>query len=104
MGSNWNEQTGIANLLKWQRSWRQELYTDLGTDFRFIAHIEEITALETGEVIHRPRPQVVRSMSQVMTDPDVLLLNEILTRLIKKWMDEDEAARLAAELANQLPV
>ena len=91
MGSNWNPSSGTVNTSTWTRSWRQELRTDLGSDFTLTANVEEVTVLETGEVIHSPLPNVVRSLSQVGTDPRVIQLVGLLTELIKEYLDEDQA-------------
>ncbi|MEI6297074.1 MAG: hypothetical protein WCO84_05555 [bacterium] len=87
--SDWNLSTGTSNTTKWTRSWRQELYTDLGSDFRIVLHMEEVTTLDSGEVIHKELPQVVRKLSAVSSDPDVVQLATLLTSLAKKWLDED---------------
>ena len=91
MGSNWNPSSGTVNTSTWTRSWRQELRTDLGSDFVLQAQIEEVTALDTGEVIHVSLPGVTRSLSQVGTDPRVIQLVGLLTELIKEYLDEDQA-------------
>lgn len=90
--TDWNYSTNTTDITKWTRSWRQELYTDLGTDFKLVAHMENVTTLATGEIIHTPLPAITRQMSLVATDPDVILLQEVLTRLVKKYLDEDIAA------------
>lgn len=87
--SDWNLQTGSSNITKWTRSWRQEFYTDLGTDFRVVIHMEEVTTLDSGEVIHKPLPSVTRTLSQVYSDPQAVELTTLMTGLAKKWLDED---------------
>jgi hypothetical protein len=87
--SDWNLQTGTTNVTKWTRSWRQEFYTDLGTDFRVVLHMEEVTTLDTGEVVHKPLTAVSRTLSQVMGDPDAVQMVTLMTSLAKKWLDED---------------
>ena len=88
--SDWNLQTGTLNATTWQRSWRQELFTDLGSNFRFVAHMEEVSTFEGSDVVLRKAlPEVTRKMSDVYQDPDVQELNALLTKLVKKWMDED---------------
>ena len=90
--SDWNIETGTATTTTWTRSWRQELFTDLDTDFRIVYHMESVTKLDTGQVIHTPLPQVTRQLSQVKDDPDVIALGIIMLKLGKKWLDEDVAA------------
>ena len=92
MGTNWNESTSSVNVVQWDRSWRQEIFTDLGTDFVIKYHMERVGALESGEVIHTPLPMVTRTMSQVGSDPDVQELAMLMTKLAEKWMLEDQAA------------
>jgi hypothetical protein len=87
--SDWNLSTGTTNITKWTRSWRQEFYTDLDTDFTVVLHMEEVTKLETGEVIHKSLPDVRRTLSQVMGDPDAVQMVTLMTSLAKKWLDED---------------
>jgi len=87
--SDWNLSTGTTNVTKWTRSWKQELYTDLGTDFKIVLQMEEITALDSGEVVHTQLRPVVRMLSQVMNDPDVVQMATLMTALAKKWLDED---------------
>lgn len=90
--SDWGLQTGSVNTTSWVRSWRQELFTDLGKDFSFVAHIEQVTTFESGqEPSHKALGQVVRRMSEVKDDPDVQQLQVLLTTLVKKWIDEDTA-------------
>lgn len=96
--SDWNLQEAPVALTKWRRSWRQEFFTDLGSDFRFVAHLEDAVS-DGAEATTEHVGVVTRSASQVMEDPRVQQLSAIMTELVKEWMDEDEAARLAQEAA-----
>ena len=87
--SDWNLSTGTTNITTWTRSWRQEFFTDLDSEFKVVLHMEQVTKLESGEVIHKSLPTVVRTISQVMGDPDAVQMVTLLTLLAKKWLDED---------------
>ena len=89
--SDWNLSTGTTNITTWTRSWRQEFFTDVDTDFRVVLHMEETTRLDTGEIIHKPLPPVTRVLSQVLSDPDAVTMVTLMTSLAKKWLDEDNA-------------
>ena len=90
--SNWNYQEKEIKSATWLRSWRQEFFTDFNSDFAFVAHMEEVTADEQGNKLSsQDKGFVRRTASQVMSDPDVLALNELMTKLVKKWWDEDHA-------------
>lgn len=95
--SDWNLKEGTATTKTWTRSWRQEFYTDLGTDFRVVLHMEDVTTLDTGEVIHTPKPSVVRTLSQVMGDADAVQMVTLMTTLAKKWLDEDNTPVVVVE-------
>ena len=86
----WNESTNTTTTHCWSRSWRQEIRTDLGSDFLFIAQMETV-AVTDGAASHKPLQPVIRRLSQVATDPDVVALQALLTTLTKKWWDEDQA-------------
>lgn len=87
--TDWNLQTMPTSLTKWDRSWRQEFFTDLGSDFTLVAHIEEVKTLDDGTVTHTLKPPVVRKLSEVGSDPRVQQLHALMTELIKEWMDQD---------------
>ena len=90
--SDWKLKEETVTARQWVRSWRQEFFTDLGQDFRMVAHMEQITALPDGSVIHHVLPEVVRRASQVGHDPRVQQLQALLAELIKEWFDEESAA------------
>lgn len=71
MGTLWDETTETVSTRSWIRSWRQELYTDLGSDFRMVAHLERvITAADGATVLGRQTlPGVQVTASQCAVDP-----------------------------------
>lgn len=87
--SDWDLKTETVEAVAWKRSWRQEFYTDLGTDFKMVAHMEEVVTLPDGSVIHKPLPEVVRAASDVYQDPRVQQLHALLTDLVNEWRIED---------------
>lgn len=87
--SDWELKEETTTARQWVRSWRQELFTDLGTNFQIEAHMEQVTTLPDGTVAKKMLPSVVRSLSQVGSDPRVKQLNALLTELINEWRLED---------------
>lgn len=91
--TNWNEFNTTSDITRYTRSWRQEFYTDLGSDFKLIAHLEEITKLDDGTVMNKPCGTVTRSASIVGQDKRVQQIQVLMTELIKEWLDEDMATK-----------
>lgn len=89
--SDWDLKTETVEAVAWKRSWRQEFFTDLGTDFKMIAHMEEVTLLPDGTTAKKQLPAVTRDITQVGADPRVQQLHAILTELINEWRLEDDA-------------
>ena len=87
--SDWELKEETITARQWVRSWRQELFTDLGTNFQIEAHMEQVTTLPDGSVAKKNLPSVVRSLSQVGADPRVQQLHLLLTELINEWRLED---------------
>ena len=87
--SDWDLKKETVEATAWKRSWRQEFFTDLGTDFKMIAHMEEVITLPDGSVIHKQLDPVIRQSSKVYSDPRVQQLHAILTELIDEWRIED---------------
>ena len=71
MSELWDETTETAELKSWVRSWRQEFFTDLGVDFRLVAHMEKVTVLTAaGSVLGRETlPNLQITAAQCSTDP-----------------------------------
>jgi len=47
-------ETKSVGIVKTERSWREEIFTELGTDYTTVIHREEVTTLD-GEVISKDR-------------------------------------------------
>lgn len=94
--TNWDFKTEQVEAASWKRSWRQEFFTDLSSDFTMKAHMERVTTLPDGSVVHTPLPAVMRRASQVASDPRVQQLQALMTELVEEWTLEDEAAAIAA--------
>lgn len=86
------ETVSTVTSTKWMRSWRLELFTDLGSDFRLVAHMENVTTTSDGQVIHEDAGTVTRSLSSVGSDPRVQGLQSVLIELLDEWRAQDEAA------------
>lgn len=71
MSTLWDETTETVETKSWVRSWRQELYTDLGSDFRMVAHLEKVLTTSDGSTIlgRQTLPNVQTTASQCATDP-----------------------------------
>lgn len=93
--SDWNLETGTVNKTQWLRSWRQEFYTDLGSDFKLKAHLETVVMLDDGNILHKQAGEVTRVASIVGSDPRVQQIQILLTELIQEWIAEDEAKKEA---------
>lgn len=100
MGSDWNLVEGTLATRTWDRSWRCEEYTDYGSDFRIVLHMQQATSDSSGNLLGtKELPPIYRSLSQVASDPDVLAYLELKQRLVKRWLDEDVQARAALQAA-----
>lgn len=92
MANQLNLKEEQINAATWLRSYRQELYTEYGSDFTIKAYMEEVTCGEDQQKIKSEAKEVIsRSLSQVSEDPDVITLKEVLSRLVYKWYQEDQA-------------
>lgn len=71
MSTLWDETTETTELKSWVRSWRQEFYTDLGSDFRLVAHMEKVTTLTADNSIlsHEQLPNIQTTAAQCAADP-----------------------------------
>jgi hypothetical protein len=78
-----------ASVKSWPRSWRQEMFTDGGTDFTFRAHMEIVTSIDGIGVVSKQDGVVERRMSQVKDDKRVQQLAALLQELVAEWRDED---------------
>ena len=97
MSTLWNAQDVAVAAKTWDRSWRGEEFTDLGTNFSIVMHMERVTVDANNKVIGREHlPNIARSLSQVISDPDVQAYLTLKQTLVKKWLDEDNAALAAA--------
>jgi len=97
MATLWNAQDIAVSAKTWDRSWRGEEFTDYGTDFTILMHMERLTVDANGKVIGRELlPNISRALSQVISDPDVQAYLTLKQTLVKKWLDEDNAARATA--------
>jgi hypothetical protein len=93
MSTLWNSQDVSITAKTWDRSWRGEEFTDLGTDFTIVMHMERVTVDANNKVIAKEQlPNITRSLSQVISDPDVQAYLTLKQTLVKKWLDEDVAA------------
>ena len=97
----WNYEETPVTAQSWVRSWRQELYTDLGSDFSLVAHMERVTVLPSGAVHHEPLPEIRKSMSSVIGDPRVQNLSALLTELIGEWSGIDAAPEIVDEAVSE---
>lgn len=96
MSDSWNYQEQQVTQATWLRSWRQEIFTDYSSNFKIRAHMEELTADTSGNKIASTNKGIVeRTLDEVANDQDAIQINILLTKLIKKWYDEDQA-KLAA--------
>lgn len=89
------ERTTTTTATTWLRSWRVEFFTDLGSDFSMIAHMENVTSLDGGLVLHVDAGTVSRSASMVGSDPRVQQLQALMTELIGEWQDQDHGGQNA---------
>lgn len=87
--SDWDLKEETITARQWVRSWRQEFFTDFGTNFSMEAHMEQVTMLPDGTIAKKPLRSVVRRFSEVGTDPRVQQINSLLTELINEWRLED---------------
>lgn len=94
-----SETTSIVK--SWPRSWRQELFTDGGTDFRMRAHMEIVTMVDGFGAMSKQEGVVERRMSQVGNDTRVIQMAHIMEELIKEWYDEDRKT-LQVELSQNV--
>jgi len=83
----------VASIKSWPRSWRQELFTDGGSDFSIRAHMEIVTAVDGFGVMSKQDGVIERRMSQVGDDPRVIKMASIMEELIKEWYDEDRSVK-----------
>lgn len=67
----WNQTDVTAAGSSWERSWRQELYTDYGQDFRFVAHMEKVTKLGDLPAIHTPTGAITICKTEALNDPEI---------------------------------
>ena len=93
MATLWNQSDSQLTTTTWDRSWRCEEFTDLRTDFKIVVHMERVTS-DANKVLtsKEPLPTIIRSLSQVQNDPDVIAYMTLKQKLIKKWLDEDTAS------------
>jgi hypothetical protein len=90
MSTLWNAQDVAIAAKTWDRSWRGEEFTELGTDFHIVMHMQRVTVDADNKVIGKePLPNITRSLSQVINDPDVQAYLALKQTLVKKWLDED---------------
>ena len=91
----------------WKRSWRQEFYTEYGTAFYVVCHMEEVTCDENGKLVSRKDlGKVTRNITELMQSPhiaNVMQLSSILTELVGAWYLEDQTALLNQEVQVEAP-
>ena len=92
-GTLWNATQQQVAATTYLRSWRVEVFDDFGTDIRMVCHMENITVdANNNKLGSTPSPTITRSLSQVMSDPDVQSAMGTIQKLIEKWYAEDNAA------------
>jgi len=77
-----------------ERTWRITCYCENGTDYSLEAHREKLLVDTNGATlvtIDRDLPIVVRTVSQVMSDPQALQFLQLAKALCDKWAAEDAA-------------
>lgn len=72
------------------RTFHLEVFTTHGTDYKFVAHRERIFLNGNGEAVFRlGLPDVVRTVSQVMTDPAAMQMLGAVRDMADTWAIED---------------
>jgi hypothetical protein len=63
--------------------------------------MERVTVDSNNKIISKePLPNITRTLSQVISDPDVQAYLTLKQTLVKKWLDEDVASAIALEAAS----
>ena len=105
MGELLNKQQTNVQVTSWDRSWRNDGFTDYATDFSIRFYMETITCDDKKNKISSVDKGVIeRKMSEVKDDPDVQIIKAAMTRLMTKWQAEDEAKAQAEKTILDNPI
>lgn len=80
-----------------ERTWRVQCFCEYGTDYVFEALRERVYLAPDGSIVKVDRnvPKVVRSVSQVASNPDALTMLGTVKNMADLWAEEDKQAQEA---------
>ena len=92
----WNATQTQISATSYLRSWRQEIFSDYGTDFTLVCHMENVVCDSDGNKIgSTDAGKVVRVLSKVYDDPNVQAMMAAMTALVPQWYVEDHQPPVA---------
>lgn len=93
--ANWDEKIEKAEVRSWVRSWRQEFHTELGSDFRLVAHMERVKTSGDALLGKESLGTVSVTASQCAEDevlgPLALTIQEALTAILEELRKRQSA-------------